>query len=66
MSAVSYSLEGAAAAAGVSKDVIQRAVRADDIAAHYPQVDGRAIAKPLIPADELRRWVESGPTERPT
>lgn len=63
---VAYDTAGAAAAAGVSVDVIKRALRAGDIEARYPKVDGRTIAKPLIPADELRRWVEAGSTERPT
>lgn len=62
---VSYDTAGAAAAAGVSVDIIKRALRAGDLEARYPTVGGRTIAKPLIPVDELRRWVEAGVTERP-
>lgn len=62
--AVSYSLTEAAAAVGVSKDIIQRAVRAGDLLVRYPRVDGKPISKPLVPADELQRWVAAGATER--
>lgn len=61
---VSYDIPGAAAASGVSTDVIRRAVNAGDIEVRYPIVNGRAIAKPLIEVDELRRWVLAGRTER--
>lgn len=61
---VSYDIPGAAAASGVSTDVIRRAIKAGDLAVRYPIVNGRAIAKPLIETDELRRWVTAGQTER--
>ncbi|MGY4642817.1 hypothetical protein [Cellulomonas sp. URHB0016] len=58
LAVVSYSIDGAAAATGMSADVIRRAIRAGDIIAHYP------TSKPLILADELRAWVERAPTEK--
>ena len=61
---VSYDYAGAAAASGVSVDVLQKAVKAGDLAVRYPLISGRVIAKPLIEADELRRWVAAGKTER--
>ena len=63
---VSYDRVGAAAATGVSPDVILRAVNAGDLPVHYPSVDGRQVAKPLILADDLRAWVERGASERKT
>lgn len=64
MSAVSYNLDGAAAATGISVDVIRRATRSGDLPVHYPRVDGKPIARPLIRAADLDRWVNDGPTER--
>lgn len=61
---VAFDYEGAAAATGLSRDVIARAVRAGDLKAHYPEVDGRQIAKPVIDADDLREWVRRGKTQR--
>jgi len=66
IAAVSFDLEGAALATGVSEDTIRRAWNAGDLEAHYPTVEGRAIKKPLIAADELRRWVLAGAVERKT
>ena len=51
---------GAAAAVGVSVDVIRRAVNAGDLVASSVTVDGRKIAKPLIERDELVKWVQAG------
>jgi len=56
--AVSYDVQGAAAATGMSVDVIRRAIRTGDLTAHYP------TSKPLILADDLRAWVTAAPTER--
>jgi hypothetical protein len=53
---ITYDVTSAAAATGVSTDVIRRAIRAGDLATRSPKVNGRQISKPLIPADELRRW----------
>lgn len=63
---VSYSTEGAALATGYSVDVIRRAIRAGDLAVHYPHVDGRTLTKGSILRDELKRWVRDGDTERAT
>lgn len=53
---ITYDVASASEATGVSPDVIRRAIRAGDLAATSPRVDGRAISKPLIPAAELERW----------
>ncbi|MFE5293013.1 hypothetical protein ACFQ8T_12600 [Isoptericola sp. NPDC056618] len=58
--AESYSYQTAALATGVSRDVIIRAVRAGDLVVSRPEVDGRPIAKPLIPRAELHAWIERG------
>jgi len=55
---VSYDVAGAAAATGMSVDVIRRAIRTGALPAHYP------TSKPLILATDLHAWVESAPTER--
>jgi hypothetical protein len=64
ISPVSYDYAGASAATGYSVDVIQRAVKAGDIAARYVVVNGQTLSKPVIEADELRRWVAAGKPER--
>lgn len=61
---ISFDAFGAAAASGLSVDVIRRAARSGDLPTHFPEVDGRQVAKPLILADDLRAWVERGKTER--
>ena len=61
---VSYDYAGASAATGYSEDVIRRAVKAGDLAVRYVVVNGRQLSKPVIEADELRRWVAAGKTER--
>lgn len=58
IAAVSFDVQGAAAATGISVDVLRRAIRAGDLVAHYP------TSKPLILADDLRAWIASAPTER--
>jgi hypothetical protein len=63
---VSYSYETAAAATGYSQDVLQRAVRAGDLAVRYPRVNGRALSKPVIEREELARWVNEGSPDRPS
>lgn len=64
IAAVSFDINGAAAASGYSPQVIRRAVNAGDLVVHYPAVDGRQLDKPLILADDLRAWVAAGKTER--
>lgn len=61
---VSFDYDGASAATGLSRDVIIRAVRSGDLTAHYPEIDGRQIAKPVIDADDLRAWVRRGKPDR--
>lgn len=61
---VSYDFEGAAAATGLSVDVLQRARKAGDLAVRYPTVAGRTLAKPVIERDELARFVAAGKPER--
>ena len=63
---VSYDYEGASACTGLSVDVLQRAVKAGDLAVRYVKVAGRVIAKPVIERDELARFVGAGTTERTT
>lgn len=64
MAAVSYSMAGAAAATGLSVDVIRRAVRAGDLATVYPKINGRTISKPLIRAADLDAWLAAASVER--
>lgn len=64
ITAVSYSVDTAAAATGYSPDQIRRALKAGDLTMHFPEVDGRQLTKGSILAEDLRTWVESGKTER--
>lgn len=66
IAAISFDAFGAAAATGVSVDVIRRAMRSGDLPTRYPKIDGRQVAKPLIPAKDLLAWVERGDTDRKT
>ena len=61
---VSFSYETAALATGLSTDVIRRAVRMGDLAVKYPQIEGKALAKPVIERAELERWIAAGKDER--
>ena len=61
---VSFSYETAAAATGLSVDVLKRAVRTGDLEPRYPVVEGRAIAKPVFERAELERFIAEGRTER--
>jgi len=54
---ISYSKADAAMAVGVSVDVINRAIRAGDLAPAKPTVNGKPVAKVVILAAELERWV---------
>lgn len=64
MAAVSYSMAGAAAATGVSIDVIRRAMRAGDLPSVYPKINGQPISKPLIRAADLDAWLAAASMER--
>lgn len=61
---VSFSYETAALATGLSADVIRRAVRNGDLGVKYVEIQGRAIAKPVIERAELERWISAGTDER--
>ncbi len=56
-SPIAYSKADAAAACGVSVDVINRAIRAGDITPAKPTVNGKPVAKVVILAAELERWI---------
>lgn len=56
---VSYSLDGAAAATGLSRASLQRAINRGDLVARYYGT------KPLLQRDELLAWIESLPSESP-
>lgn len=55
--AVSY--DDAARITGVSRRVLQEAVRANALVASYP------TSKPVFTIAELKRWLATLPTERP-
>lgn len=57
---VAYTVAEAAEATGVSEATIARAVRAGDIRATRPRVDGKPVAKYLIARAELERWASDG------
>lgn len=61
---VSFDIAGAAAATGISAQMIRRAINAGDLRPHYVEIDGRQVDKPLIRFAELDRWVEAGKSER--
>ncbi len=56
---LAYDVAAAAETVGVSADLIRRAIRAGDIKTTSPKVNGKAISKPLIPAEELDRWLHN-------
>ncbi len=49
----------AAAAVGLSVDTINKAIKSNELTAKY------SGTKPLISPDELRRWFDSLPEEKP-
>jgi hypothetical protein len=59
---ISYSVDEAAAAVGLSANVIRGAIRNGDLLAHYPGGGGKA----LILHVDLVAWVAGAPTERRT
>ena len=55
---LAYTREEAAEAVGVSVDTIKRAISKGVLATVSPQTDkGRRVARVLIAADELKRWL---------
>lgn len=59
MDKLAYNLDEAAAASGVSVDIIRRAVRAKNIPVRFP------TSRPIILRADLEAWLEATPTERP-
>ena len=57
---ISYELDAAAAATGLSKRTLQEAIAANDLIAHY------SGTKPVVLHDDLHEWVESLPTTKPS
>jgi excisionase family DNA binding protein len=55
---VAYTVDEAAASAGVSAMTIRRALSTGALEAHYP------TARPLILRDDLIAWIATAPTER--
>lgn len=60
MSPVSYSLAGAAAATGLSKSTLQRAIRAGRLRAKKSDADedGNPVGVLVIPHADLQRFVD--------
>lgn len=56
---ISVTVQQAASLTGISHDVIQRAIRASALVAHYPS------SRPVILLSDLHSWIESSPTESP-
>lgn len=57
---LAFSLPEAADATGYGLTTIKEAIAANDLVPRY------ANRKPVIPADELTRWINSLPTTSPT
>ena len=55
---LAYSVQAAAAACGVSPDVIRRAIKARELPVKYP------TSRPVILRSDLEAWLTSSPTER--
>jgi hypothetical protein len=56
---ISYTIQTAAEATGLSIDTIRKAVRTGDLVASRPTVNNRQIAKDVILRAELERWLTS-------
>lgn len=54
---ITYSVEGVAAATGLSTDVIRRAHRAGDLPSIKAKVAGRTVEKPLFTPAAVRAWL---------
>ena len=57
---LAYTRREAAAACGVSFDVIDKAIKAGDLRAVRPTIGGRKLATILIRHTELERWLAEG------
>ncbi|NKU18384.1 helix-turn-helix domain-containing protein [Rhodococcus hoagii] len=58
MSALAYKVPDAAEAVGLSAEYLRQQIKAGKLGVRYA---GRAV---LIPADELKSWLDSLPSER--
>ncbi|GAA3699385.1 hypothetical protein GCM10022377_10480 [Zhihengliuella alba] len=56
---IAYTVEQAASAVGVSKDIIRAHIKRGNLVARYPS------SRPIISAQELGDWLEALPTEPP-
>lgn len=56
---ISVTIQQAASLTGISHDVIERAIRANALVAHYPS------SRPVILLPDLHSWLKSSPTESP-
>lgn len=56
---ISYNLNEAAEAVGLSTKTLQRAIAAGDLIAYYPTSRGGRRARPLIKVDDLMEWLTS-------
>ena len=56
---MAYTVQEAAAAYGVSADVIRAHIKAGHLAARYP------TSRPIIGSEELKDWFDALPSETP-
>lgn len=54
-----FDVHDAAAYVGLSVDVVRRAMNAGNLPAFFP------TSKPMFKRDDLDRWIDSWPTEKP-
>lgn len=59
MPQLSYTRAQASEMTGLSEDVIRRAIKAGDLKALDPRVDGKSIQRVVIEHDELMRWLHN-------
>lgn len=57
--AIAYDVAAAAALVGLSYDSLNKAIKDGDLVAKYPN------SKPLIGREELKRWFDALPDEKP-
>ncbi|MDI6908630.1 hypothetical protein [Nocardioides sp.] len=62
LAAVSYSMDGAVEASGISKATLTKAIADGELVAHYV---GVKASKRVVLATDLAEYVASLPTERP-
>lgn len=57
---IAYTIEGAAGATPLSKDLIREAINAGELIVHYRQ----GGVHPIILEDDLKDWIRSLPTHK--